>query len=85
MLHSDILFIYNVPDEIELLQTFMQLSNMLANTFITAKYTRDWSIFSSKFPKQYASLFDYSRVCKSCEPEIVIEILQIKTETLLCF
>ena len=40
-MHSDILFIYNVPDEIELLQTFMQLSNMLANTFITAKYTRD--------------------------------------------
>ena len=29
---------------------------------LTAKWIWDWSIFSSKFPKQYDSLFDYSCV-----------------------
>ena len=35
-------------------------------------------MFSSKFPKRYDSLL----FCKSCGPEIVLAVLQIKTKTI---
>ena len=45
------------------------MKHTLENNLQLKKYETD--PFSSTFPEQYDSLFDYSRICKSCEHEII--------------
>ena len=52
---------------LETVQIFLYVLGMKSHMLpvknnITAKWIRDWSVLSSKFPEQYDSLFDYSYV-----------------------